>query len=87
LYAEFKEWWEEGYVANQMPGQTRFGAEAKRKFKWAKASRVVYAVRLLADEEREGGKVGGDSPVQPRAHAQVQDSLRKVPPTFPRTTR
>lgn len=65
FYGAFKAWWEgEGHPGNKVPGPTKFGKEAKRKFRWSKPSGIAYHVRLLpeclSDEAPEGRKVGGD---------------------------
>ena len=84
LYATFKTWWEdEGYSANKVPGPTKFGREAKGKFHHFKASGIVYAVRLRDESEREGGKVGGNSPETARAHALGTALTGNVAPAFP----
>ncbi len=61
LYKEFVAWYAgEGYTQNKVPGRTKFGAAAKRKFHQFKDSSSFYAVRLLPrdgpESEREDGR-------------------------------
>src|SRR6185312_6906186 len=84
FYGEFKAWWEaEGHPANRMPGNRKFGQEAKRKFAWSKASTTIYRVRILSADERDDGTMGRILPVSAREEERPKALMGDLHPIVP----
>ncbi|MBX3401099.1 MAG: hypothetical protein KF873_20390 [Gemmataceae bacterium] len=70
FYTAFRDWHrKQGCSDRYLTGPKKFGAAAKKRYRWSKSSVIRYAVRILTDyececlPEREEGRIGTQIPV------------------------